>query len=332
MKYVDYVGIDVSKKTLDVSLHKQGDHRIFSNNNRGFVKLTEWLCSSYASLDDLIICFEHTGLYSEQLSLFAETHSLNFVLVCGLQVKRSMGIHRGKSDKIDSRVLAGYIYKNYEDLPLSRLPGKNISKLKKLASMRRLMVKQRTAYKSLRKEKDLFEEHEELMEVVGDFQEMIQFFSQKIKRLDSAINSIVKTDPRLEKNMELACSIKGIGQQTALYMLIVTENFTKFDRWRKFACYAGTAPFEHQSGTSINKSSRVSHLADKKIKALLSTAAASAIQYNPEMKNYYNTRIEKGKNKKSTLNIIKNKLISRVFAVISRQTPYVLTQNYLSMS
>ena len=58
--------------------------------------------------------------------------------------------------------------------------------------------------------------------------------------------------------------------------------------------------------------------------------AMSAIQNNPEMKMYYLKRIAEGKNKMSTINIIRNKLIARVFAVIKRQTPYVDTLKFVA--
>ena len=51
--------------------------------------------------------------------------------------------------------------------------------------------------------------------------------------------------------------------------------------------------------------------------------AISAIQHNQEMKAYYLKRVQNGKSKMSTINIIRNKLIARIFAVIKRQTPYV---------
>ncbi len=116
--------------------------------------------------------------------------------------------------------------------------------------------------------------------------------------------------------------------QMATTIIITTNNFKKFDNWRKFASYSGIAPFSYQSGTSIKGRTKVSHLANKKVKALIHLCAISAIQHNPEMKKYYLKRIKTGKSKMSTINIIRNKLIARVFAVIKRQTPYVDTMKF----
>jgi len=101
-----------------------------------------------------------------------------------------------------------------------------------------------------------------------------------------------------------------------------------FDNWRKFASYSGTAPFPYRSGTSIKGRTKVSHLANKKIKTLLNMCARSAIVYNPEIKLYYQKRKDNGDNGMSVINIIRNKLISRIFAVVKRGTPYVNICNY----
>ena len=130
---------------------------------------------------------------------------------------------------------------------------------------------------------------------------------------------------RLKETYKLVTSVKGIGMQTAIMIIVFTDNFSKFENWRKFASYCGVAPFPYQSGTSIKGRTKVSHLANKKLKAIINMCAISAIQHNPEMKLYYHKRIEQGKSKMSTVNIIRNKLIARVFAVVKRQTPYVDT-------
>src|SRR5690606_30252675 len=120
---------------------------------------------------------------------------------------------------------------------------------------------------------------------------------------------------------------KGVGPQTALVMIVLTNGFTSFEQWRKFVpagnrSYAGTAPFANESGTFKGKT-KISHLANKRIKALLSCCATSAIQFNPEMKMYYQKRVAEGRNEMSTLNIVRNKLLARIFAVVQRGTPYV---------
>jgi transposase len=126
------------------------------------------------------------------------------------------------------------------------------------------------------------------------------------------------------KNYVLLTSIKGIGPVVATYMIAFTENFTAFDSWRQFACYSGIAPFPYESGKSIKGRTKVSTYAYKKIKSLFHMAALTSVRYTPEMKAYFDKRTEMGKNKMSTLNVVRNKIVARMFAVVKRQSAYEL--------
>jgi transposase len=107
---------------------------------------------------------------------------------------------------------------------------------------------------------------------------------------------LVKAYVDLQTNYELCTSIVGIGFATTVHFIISTENFTRFDDARKLVCYCGVAPFKHESDSSIRGKTMVSHLANKKLK--------------------------QGKAKMSVLNIIRAKLIYRIFTVVKRQTKY----------
>ena len=152
---------------------------------------------------------------------------------------------------------------------------------------------------------------------------MIANLSKQIDTINTAMQAIINDSNELKETYKLVTSVKGIGMQTAIMMIVFTDNFSKFENWRKFASYCGIAPFPYQSGTSIKGRTKVSHLANKKLKAIINMCAISAIQHNPEMKLYYQKRVLEGKSKMSTVNIIRNKLIARVFAVVKRKTPYV---------
>ena len=154
----------------------------------------------------------------------------------------------------------------------------------------------------------------------------MQVLEIEIKEVKTAIKDLIATDDELQTNYELATSVQGIGFVTAVHMLIVTENFTRFTDPRKFACYSGVAPFEHTSGSSIRGRTKTSQLANKKIKSLLTLAAICAVKHDPGLKAKYRRKIKEGKAKMSVLNMIRFKLIERIFAVIKRKTPYVLSQ------
>jgi transposase len=131
----------------------------------------------------------------------------------------------------------------------------------------------------------------------------------------------------LKENYLLINSIKGVGMQTAIAMIIHTNHFVEFQTARQIAAYCGCAPFPNESGT-IDKGCHMSHLANKELKVLLSQCAVSAMLYNKELSTYARRKIAVGKSKRLLINNVRNKLIQRIFAVVTSKIPY--RENYLN--
>lgn len=329
MKFKEFIGIDMSKLKFDIRIHSNQIAFVFDNNDLGFSKMIK-LVEKNVSCEkkEMLFALEHTGIYSLPISIYLSENKYNFVLLPGLEIKRSLGIQRGKDDKIDAKRIAEYAYQKKDKIKPSILPCKNILKIRQLLSIRERLVKQRAGYIKDKKENSHFlkrSENKELFEVID---KMLKVLDGQVEKIELELDDIVKSDELINKQYGLITSIKGVGKQTALVMIAFTNCFNNFESWRHFASYAGTAPFPYQSGTSIKGKSKVSNLANKKIKALLNMCARSAVAFNPEMKIYYQNRKAKGKNGMSTMNIIRNKLLSRIFAVVSRGTPYVNTYKF----
>ena len=92
------------------------------------------------------------------------------------------------------------------------------------------------------------------------------------------MDEIIDAIPEWNQNVRLIRTVKGVGPVLARFLIIYTENFSRFTDPKKFACYAGIAPFEYSSGSSIKGKTRVHHCANKQLKSLLNVAAMSAIQ------------------------------------------------------
>lgn len=329
MEIIDVVGIDVSKLTVDVVLHKNKAYYQFENSNKGFNRLCKWaLSQSKVDKENLLFVFEHTGLYSYQLAVYLSKKEFKFSIVPGLEIKRSLGIARGKDDKIDAAKIARYAYRLRDEIDITILIEQPLQNLKNLLTLRDRMVKQRAGYKASFKEMKRVLKVKDNEVLFSAQERIISSFNKQIARIEEQMDEIIKGDKELKEQYDLMRSITGIGPQIALYMIVNTAGFSKFKNSRSFASYCGIAPFPNSSGTSVRGKTKVSNLANKKMKSLLDLAAKSAIQYNVEMKTYYNKRIEEGKSKMSTINIIRNKLLSRIFAVIRRGSPYVNTMKY----
>jgi transposase len=331
MKINETVGIDVSKLTIDIVIHTVKKHKCFKNNKSGFKEMIQWIKeNSTVPLIEVFIAFEHTGLYSLPLSMYLAEKKLYYTLIPGLELKKSQGIVRGKDDKIDATVIALYAYRRREELQPYQLPSKNLLELRQLLSLRNKLVRQRAGYKATNKEIKDFLTKKDNHVYFKIHKNQIKALDKDILLVEKRLLEIVKSDEKLFEQYKLVTSIKGVGEQTALFMITYTNAFTLFENSRKFASYAGVAPFPYQSGSSIKGRDKVNHFANKKFKSLLSNCATSAIVCNPEMRLYYERRLQEGKNKMSTLNIVRNKLLGRIFAVIDRGTPYVNTLKYAS--
>jgi transposase len=317
------VGVDVAKATLDIFLKPDQTYLQVENTVAGFKK---W-CRQLRGLSEgktVLVVMEHTGRYSHRFEKYLQSQGIGYCKIPALQIKRSLGVTRGKNDKIDAERIAEYGWLRRDILQAQDAVEGPILQLRSLLSYRSKLVRDRSGYVTRLKE----------MMATGtcaasDFesksqQQIIQHFSGQIKKVEKEIRLLISSNEAICKTDALLQSIKGVGWIVSAYMISCTHNFTKFANARKFNCYAGLAPFKHESGTSIRGRSRVSHLANKEAKTILSLAAFNAIRYNPELKQYYQQRVAQGKRKMSSVNIVRAKLVSRMFAIVKRQTPYQL--------
>ena len=327
--FTNTIGIDVSKDKLDAHDYKLNKHHIFYNNKEGYKKLLAWIKTNHKQeLATLLCCFEHTGIYSFGLCVLMEENKLAYKVLPGLEIKRPIGMTRGKNDQIDAFKIAQYAYYRRDELNPSKLPAAELLKLKDLLCLRERMVKQRSGYRAHLKELTRFSNRENNKLLFESQERMIKELCKEIKLVEKEMEQVTKENPAIQAQYKLARTVKGIELILGVSLLVYSDNFSNFKTWREFASYVGIAPFDYESGSSIKRSKQVSHMANKRLKALLSNAAMSCIVHSPEMRVYYEKRVKEGKNKMLVQNIIRNKILSRVFAVIKRRTPYVNTLSY----
>ncbi|GAB4045708.1 transposase [Spirosoma litoris] len=116
----------------------------------------------------------------------------------------------------------------------------------------------------------------------------------------------------------MVTSIPGVGQVVATDLILASDEFKAIDDPQKLAYHAAVAPFEHSSGSSVRGKTRVNHQARKSLKKLLHLAAMSALQVKGELQDYYQRKVNEGKNKMLVINALRNKLIYRVYAVVKQ--------------
>lgn len=265
---------------------------------------------------------EHTGVYGLPLCSSLSENHLTYTLIPALEIKRSSGIQRGKNDKSDSKMIARYAFLRKDTIRITKIPDKSLLLLRYLLTHRERLLRCKVMFENS-KEIERFCEKEMAGIFKKETKTVVLFLNKKIEELNARIENVLKADSIMARQYELITSIPGIGLQIAANVIAYTQAFTCFDDPRKFSCYSGIAPFPYQSGSSIRGRTKVSPLANKKIKSLLSMSALLVVRNDSEMKVYYNRKVGEGKNKMLVLNAIRNKVVQRIFAVVKRDTPFV---------
>ena len=319
------LGVDVSKNTLDISCAELNKHLRIENGTAGFKIFLKWCKELKMELSKCFLVMEFTGGYEYKLLQFCESKAIQHTRISGLEIKRSLGITRGKNDKVDSARIAQYGEEKHRSLKAAKPLNLVIISLRQLLGFRKRLVRENAGYQASIKER----QH---MYKVSDQDFIVKTLRQKQKTNIKAIAAaeiklmeIVASDVNLNRNYKLITSIKGIGKVNALMTIAYTENFTSFSNPRSYAVYVGVVPFDYSSGTSIRGRKKISHIANKELKQELNQAAKSAMLYDKEMRAYGENKM-KTKSYKIVLNNIKFKLILRMFAVVKKGEKYV--ENY----
>ena len=314
-----FIGIDVSSNRLDICVFSQGERHSFVINNT--IQAITRFFKKHNS-ETVFVAMENTGRYNWSLYEALSSFKGHIYVISPLHMKRSMGLIRGKNDKIDAIRIVDFIQKNYEQLTEWRPLPVAIKYIKVLLSERNLRISQKKqmdqqlSYYGLLKNTGL---DKELLKLN---RQMIKALKTQIDTLEKKINEIINTDENLSVQAKLISSVPGVGKVLTWTLLSATEGFQKITEARKLACFCGVVPFEHQSGTSVRGRTRVSSFADKRLKTILHMAAMRAVRLKNELQVYYNRKVKEGKNKMAVLNAVRNKIIHRVFAVIKQQRPY----------
>lgn len=327
MKFQYYLGIDVSKNSIDVHLR---DHdktlmsQAFGNSSKGLKVLSSELSGiTDHKWENTLVCMEHTGIYINLLVDFLHDKDANIWVEKGLQIKKSIGMTRGKSDQVDAQRIADYCFRYQDKCNLWQPVRANLQRLKKLALIRKQLLKTRDQLEVSMKESMAFED-KQIRQLEKKFKNpIISKIKTHIQDVDKSIADTIQEDTQLKNLYGKICSVTGVGKVTAVAMIVTSNEFKGIQTPKKYACYAGVAPYPYQSGKSIKGREKVSHLANKSIKTLLQMCALSAINSKGEIQDYYIRKVAEGKNKMLVLNAIRNKIIHRVYAVIRDDRKYV---------
>ncbi len=322
-----FIGVDISKQKLDVCV--RSSHTVIlecqlNNSKKTLPKSLKSLMSKIkCDIVDVLICCEYTGMYIYPLIQSCKVLKLDLWIEDPTQIKYSFGVQRGKNDKIDARRIAEYAFRNLDKANYFSLNDDDLNSLKLLLSERDLLLSDKTKYSTQLTDQKEYMSEKDYKDKFRRIKKLIAEFDRLLKDIDSKIEDIFQNNSKLNAQRELLCSIDGVGKRIASEMIALTYGFTKFLNHRQFSCYAGLAPFQYTSGSSVHSKRKVSQRANKKIKSLLHLSAISSIRYDGEMRTYYLRKLKEGKNAMLILNAIRGKIVARIFAIIKRNEPFV---------
>ena len=326
MKFENFIGIDVSKNTLDLSLLTSEAELVeiqIENDRKSIEKAIGRLFKQHG-LDPkkVLLCAEFTGHFGNKLIDVAIKLGLNLWMESAYNIIHSQGLIRGKSDRVDALRIAEYAKRFQDKAVILEVGSDQVQLLKSLSAERDLIVKDIAKYKSQLKQEEGFFDQKYFQQKKKRIDKLIKTNQKVLDEIESKIDQLISDNPEIKKNMDRIMAIEGIGKQTALATIVATGNFSKFKDPRKFSCHIGCAPFKYQSGTSLKSKAKVSHRANKNLKRLFHMAAVSTLRMKGEIREYYDRKVEEGKHKMSVINAIRAKLIARIFAVVNQDRDY----------
>jgi transposase len=289
------VGVDIAKDTLDVHLHPAGSHRQFGNDNNGRAALIAWLGDFRVTR----IAFEPTGAYHHAFERRLAEAGLPLVKVNPRRARRfaeAIGRH-AKTDAVDAAMLARFAA--LLEPPVRPVVSATIDAMKELHGARRALVKDRVAARN--------RDHTHRSALLKRHaRQRLRQIERQLAAIDAALHATLAADPALQARFDILVSIPGVGQATALAVLVEMPELGTLEH-RCAASLAGLAPMARDSGQHRGK--RFIRGGRAHLRQALYMPALVAVRFNPTMKAKYQALRAAGKAPKVALTAIMRKLL-----------------------
>jgi transposase len=314
-----WVGIDVSQHTLDACLLPADGGKprfgVFSNDPAGQAALRAW-ADAHAAGVPLGFCLESTGAYGEALALALADAGRHVSVVNPARVKYA-GLMRGrgnKTDRADARLIAEYATR--ERPPAWQPPPPEVRELQAL-------VRRRDDLRALAAgEKGRLAAPGHSRAARQSIRRTVAFLGREADRLQRRADDVIAASVVLQANRELLESIPGVGAVTAQAILAELPEPARFASAQQAAAYAGLAPREYGSGTSVRKRTRLSKAGNARLRKALYLPTLTAIRFNPLLKGFFERLVAAGKSKMAAVGACMRKLLMVAYGVLKNRTPF----------
>ena len=335
------IGIDISKEKIDATAidvrdSQLGvvklDYQVYENRPMGYRRMLVWArhLIKGIGLEDVLFCCETTGGYDRCLCDYIYAKSLDIWRESALQIKRSMGVRKGKDDKADSLMIAEYAMRHIDKAVIYETPDEKVRELKALFLYRHSLVQERTKKKVRASElKATAAKSSSMRFIVRDAMKGVRSLDKSIRDCEKQILAIIDGDESLKRNYGHIESIPGISIVNATAFIAYSDNFRSITTANKAASYWGCASFRERSGTSIDKKAYVKCYSGSLLKATLTQAAECTIKEHGIYREYYLRLKAEGKPYGIIVNNVRNKLIHLVFSLVTNDMDYEKNHQFL---
>lgn len=316
IKITPVVGIDISKKTLDVTLltEKGGKRRKrFPNTPKGIADLINWLKKQANNASH--VCMESTSVYWEDVAeaLHEAGHQVSVVNPVRIKGYAMSQLRRSKTDPLDGDVIADFCRTQKPDAwsPPTEEQKKLRALVRHLEALKRNRVQQLNRLSVCRDE-----------EVKASLETVLETIEAQIEAVKKRINEFVNQDPDLKERKQLLESIKGIGHKTAIHLLAEMYDLDRYENAKAVAADAGVTPSQYQSGSSVRRRPKISRMGKATIRSAMHFPAITALQHNPIVRRMADRLRAKGKTKAVIRVAAIRKLLHIAYGVLKNRRPF----------
>jgi transposase len=314
------VGIDVSKKKLDIALLVNGKlkTKVVENSASGYSELEVWIKKQHVDVAELHACMESTGIYSEPVALGLQKMGMQVSIVnpnCVKSFGQSENV-RNKNDKVDAGVIARYCAAMRPE-PWTAPPQEQ----RQLRAWSDRVV----ALKDIRQqEMNRIEVHEIVgqKELTAHVREHVKWLDEQIAKLEKNIDDHIDRHPGLKHDIDLITSIPGVGRTTAAKVVGHLGDIRRFDNAKALAAYIGVTPRQRTSGSSIRGRTMMSRMGGTHLRSSLYLPSVVARRYNPLLNAFAERLLATGMSKMAVIGAVMRKLVHQIYGVIRSGKPF----------
>lgn len=312
-----FVGIDVSKDTLDACFLSEGKTKEapFANTAKGHAALLAW-ADRHAKGATLHFCMEATGPYSEAPATFLADASRLVSVVNPTRVKYA-GLARGrgnKTDRADARLIAQYAAR--EAPPAWHPPSPEVRELQALVRRLDDLVEMAA------REKGRLASPALTTSARASITRTVKLLEKEAAKVRAAADELIAATAALKADRELLESIPGVGRQTATTILAELPAVERLPSAESAAAYCGLAPREFSSGTSVKRRTRLSKAGNARLRKALFLPTQTAVRFNPVLKGFFERLVGAGKPKMQAVGACMRKLVMLCYGVLKNRQPF----------